>query len=883
MAGRPGWSWRSGRAARERDRDAEMRAHLDLFVEQLVERGVPADEAMRQARLRFGNPRVKLEEIHEMNRLPLIESLWRDARYGLRILARTPAFTVTAVTTLALVIGATTAVLSLADALLWRPLPFPHPEQLAGIIRIETKDGATTTTPAVDGAMFEAVRDRVPSLDVAVMGGGGGVNLVLNGTPVYAKHSRVSEAFSRVLGVTPIRGRWFTAEEDKTGGPQVAVLSYEAWQRYFGAAEDVVGRSVLLRGEPHQIIGVMPAGFRSVDGGQFDLWIPLRPSTSGEGGGDNFWTVARRKPGATWAQAKGELVAIRDAAFRLQRAQEHLTRDLSVQPMGEILATRVREPIVLLSAAALAVLLIACVNLAALMLGRADGRTHEIATRMALGGGRRVVVRQLMVEAGLIAGAGGLAGLLIGYFGLQGLQSLGGDRFEEWGRAAIDGRVIALAVGLSALASLAFGLAPAIRASRLNVSHALGGARGVAGRPSKWPRRVLVIVEVAIGVVLLVATGLLIRTFVNVRTLDPGFNRSHLVTASVSMRDARYNTAASINQLFDQSLERVASIPGVASAAISLEVPYERLLNLGFRFEGAASSDSHMTNLMYVTPGFVKTMDIALKSGRDFTGADGAETPGVALVNEAFQRMYSTDQPTVGRRLLVAGTREIVGVIGDVKVRPSLGGPGFETGPLVSQPLILIPASQTTDAFFRLVHTWFTPVWTVRARDPGAASVALARAITETDPLLPISSVRNIEAVMAEASTEQQLMMTLVGILAGAAILLAAIGVHGVIAHSVAERRREFGIRIALGATAADAVRSVSLGGIALTGVGGILGGLLSVPASSLVRSFLWRVDAGDPWTYAAVTAALLIVATVASVLPALRLLRLNPSEALRN
>jgi predicted permease len=501
----------------------------------------------------------------------------------------------------------------------------------------------------MDGAMFEAVRDRVPSLDVAVMGGGGGVNLVLNGTPVFAKHSRVSEGFSRVLGVTPVKGRWFSANEDKTGGPQVTVLSFEAWQRYFAGAEDVIGRAVLLRGEPHQIVGVMPAGFRSVDGATFDLWVPLRPSTSGEGGGDNFWTVARLKPGASWAQAKGELLAVRDAAFRLQRAQEHLTRDLSVQPMAEILATRIREPIVLLSSAALAVLLIACVNLAALMLVRADGRTHEIATRMALGGGRRVVVRQLMVEAGVIAGVGGVAGLLIGYLGLHGLQALGGEAVrrmgscgDRWARGRARHR--ALGAGEPGFWS--------------GAGHPCQPVECVAGAGRRARRRGpgltvaathLVISEVAIGVVLLVATGLLVRTFVNVRALDPGFDRSNLVTASVSLRDARYNNAASINQLFDQSLRRLAATPGVESVAISLEVPYERLLNLGFRYTDAVSTDTSMTNLTYVTPAFIKTMGIDVKSGRDFTDADRAGAPAVALVNEAFQRMYSKDQPAVGR------------------------------------------------------------------------------------------------------------------------------------------------------------------------------------------------------------------------------------------
>jgi predicted permease len=489
-----------------------------------------------------------------------------------------------------------------------------------------------------------------------------------------------------------------------------------------------------------------------------------------------------------------------------------------------------------------------------------------------------------MVEALIIAGTGGLAGLFVAYTGLEGLKSLGGERFEEWGRAAIDMRVVAMAFGISALTSVAFGLAPALRASRLNVTRALAGARGVAGKSSTWPRRVLVVSEVALGVVLLVATGLLVRTFINVRALDPGFKPEGLVTAAVSMRDARYNDAASINRLFDQSLQRLAATPGVESASVSLEVPYERLLNMGWRYVDQPAADSRMTNMSYATAGFLKTMGIRLTAGRDLSEDDRAGNPGVALVSEAFQRAYSKDRSAIGRRIRVGGAeREIVGIMGDVKMRPSFGGEGIDSGPLVSLPLVVVPVAQTTDAYFRLVHTWFTPVWTVRSRDAGFAATALERAITEADPLLPVSSVRAMEGVMSAAMTEQRLLMTLVGVLAGAAILLAAVGLHGVIAHSVAERRREFGIRIALGATAVDAVRSVSLGGIALAAIGALAGGLLSIPATSLVRSFIWRVDVNDPWTYAGVAVALLVVATVASVLPALRLLRLNPAETLRN
>jgi hypothetical protein len=352
----------------------------------------------------------------------------------------------------------------------------------------------------------------------------------------------------------------------------------------------------------------------------------------------------------------------------------------------------------------------------------------------------------------------------------------------------------------------------------------------------------------------------------------------------VSLRDARYQDAASINRLFDESLRRLTATPGVESASISLEVPYERLLNLGWRYADEPAADSRMTNMSYATPGFLKTMGIRLTAGRDLTSEDRAASPPIALVSEAFQRAYSKDRPALGRRIRVGGTdREVVGIMGDVKMRPSFGGEGIDSGPLVSLPLVVIPVSQTTDAYFKLVHTWFTPVWTVRSRETGVAAIALERAIKQSDPLLPVSSVRSMESIMSAAMTEQRLLMTLVGVLAVAAILLAAIGVHGVIAHTVAERRREFGIRIALGATGADAVRSVSFDGIALAAIGAVAGGLLSIPATSLVRSFLWRVEVSDPWTYVTVAIALLVVATVASVLPALRLLRLNPAETLRN
>ncbi|HET9373299.1 MAG TPA: ADOP family duplicated permease, partial [Vicinamibacterales bacterium] len=755
---------------------------------------------------------------------------------------------------------------------------------LAVVRYTETAPQGTFVLRSVDGAMWEAVRDLVPSLDAAVIGaGGGGANLVIGDAAAYIRQQRVSEGYFRVLGVSPLRGRGFTLDEDRASGPPATVLSHAIWQRYFNGDESIVGRSILLRGEPYTVVGVMPPDFVGTE--HADLWTPLRPSTSGEGGGQNYQLITRLKPGATWAQASGELAAAHDAAFRLVPASTTTTRVLFLAPMQQALADGVREPIVMLGWAVGAVLLIACVNLAALLLARGSSRAKEIATRMALGSGRAAVVRQLMVEAFVIAILGGLAGLLVAQFGLRGLQLLGGNTFEEWNRVAVDGRVLLMTLGLSLATAIVFGLVPALQASRLDVRVAMvaGGSRGVAGRATHWPRRLLVVGEVALGAVLLVTAGLLARTFVNLRALDPGFDPDRLVTASVSLQDARYRDAASVNRLFDESLERLRATPGIESAAVSLELPYERLLNSGFRFADDAAAKAETTNASYITPGFLATLKLPLVEGRDVLDTDTAGSAPVVLVNKTFARIYSKDRPVIGRRIRIGGVeREIVGITGDVQQRFSFNVEGVTEGPLVSLPIVFMPAAQTTDAQFRSVHTWFTPVWTVRTRDVANATSALRAAITGADPRLPISLTRSMETLMADATAAQRLLMTLVGALAGAAVLLAAIGIHGLIAHSVAERRREFGIRMALGATPGATVRRVTLDGLLLASAGVALGAVLAVPASSLVQAFLWGVQPLDPTTYLAVGGGLVLIAGLASLVPASRLLRLDPAETLR-
>ena len=534
--------WR--RDARERQRAEEMGAHIDLYIEELIARGRPRADAEREARLAFGNPRVKLEEIHQMTRMPIVDPFIRDLRYAVRVLRRTPAFTMTAIVTLALVIGACTAVFSLADAILIQPLPYPDADRLGSIVAVSQSPEGVATQQSQDGATWEFLRDRSKTVDVALTAGGFGrsVNLVVDNAAASVRQARVSAGYFRVLGIHPLTGREFTIDEDRPGGPAVAVLSHRLWQRVFRGDRAAIGQAILLRGEAYEVVGIMPETFRS-PGEPADVWTPVRPSRTGEGGGANYSVIARLRPGHTWADGAGEIARLGQAFFTERGLPQGITRWLSLVPMQDHLVQDVREPIEMLAAAVGVVLLIACVNLAALLVSRAGSRAKEIATRMAIGSGRAAVVRQLMAESLVLSVAGGVLGLLIGQIGLESLKALGSDTFQEWGRVTLDARAVAATLGLSVLTSFLFGLVPALQASSFDINAALSdsGSRNSAGRSRPMIRRLLVVSEVALGVVLLVVAGLLIRTFVGLRSLDPGFDPSQLTTARVSLQDARYN------------------------------------------------------------------------------------------------------------------------------------------------------------------------------------------------------------------------------------------------------------------------------------------------------------------------------------------------------
>jgi predicted permease len=880
-------SWRRYflRGARDRQRREEFDAHVELYIEQLVARGRTPDEARRDAHVRFGNPRSRREEIDDMNRLPFFDTLGRDLSYAVRMLRRSPAFALTAIVTLAVVIGANSAVFSLADSILLRPLPYPQPAQLAAVELLTRTPKGQDLGDSVDGWMWEAIRDRATTIDAASTVGSSGANLVTGDAATYIKQQRVGAGFFRVLGVAPLVGREFSTVEDATGGPAVTVLSYGMWHRVFNGRADVVGQTMLLKGEPYTVIGVMPKGFVST--AEADLWTPLRASHRGEGSGTNLAVVARLKPGVSWSAADAELARLSPEATRRYVGTEPITAVLELQPLQDDMTADDRDPIVMLSVAVGAVLVIACVNIAALLLSRGGFRAKEIATRMALGSGRAAVVRQLLVESAVLALIGGSLGLLLGVAALETLKALGGETFSDWGRASLDGRVIAAMAGLSVLTSLCFGAVPAWQASRIDVNATLltSGSRSIAGSARRWPRRLLVVAEVTLGVALLVTTGLLLRTFVNLRGLDPGFNPTHVMTATASMRDARYTTAANVSRLFDDTLARLSRDPAVSSAGVSLCLPFQRLLNWGFRFTDDAGDKGSTTNVAYVAGDFFKTFEIPVRAGRAFHAADGAQSAPVVVVNDEFVRVTSKGRAILGRRLALNGEhdREVVGVVGDVLQKPSgFFVTGMTRGPLTPAPTIYLPAAQASDGFMG-VHVWFSPVWSVRAHSAPEGEAAIRRAVAASDPLLPLSGVTPMDDVMLQAVGDRRLLMTIVATLTIVALFLSAIGVHGLIAQQVSERTREFGIRLALGASPSQTAWQVVLGGL-WTSLAGVACGVgLSMLATSLVKSFLWHVTTSDPTTYVAAALFLLVVAGGASVLPALRILRLNPAVTLRD
>ena len=878
-------AWLSARTRREREMADELRHHCDAYAADLERSGVPADEALRRAAIQFGSIEAVKEECREAVKTDWADEFLRNVRYALRGMRTSPGYTFAVVATLAICIGANTAIYSIVDAVMFRPLPFRDPERLAQVVlRVRMPNGRLTDTflNTQTGLAWSGLQDA-KSFTVAASRGSAGVNLSARRKTSYVQQQRVSAGYFHVLGVELARGREFAREEDVPGGAAVTILSHGLWQNLFGGDPNLLGSAVQLSGEPHVVVGIMPPDFRPT--GKADVWTPLRATVTGEGGGNNYNVIARLRSDVNWAQARVETEALGEAIARTSGVKPERAGKLELRPLQESRVAAVRRPLLLLWSTAGLVLLIGCVNVAGLMLARSSIRMREIGTRVALGSGSAAVMRQLITESAVLAGGGALAALGLAYVAMQLLGRVA-QTFGVWQEIRLDWRVACAAVLLTLLTTIATGLAPALQAVRVDVRSALeaAGSRGVTGGRRRMGRKALVVVQLAFGVTLLAGAGLLLRTLEHLHRLEPGFDGKGVLTASVSLHDARYRTSERVSWLYDRTLQRIRSTPGVESAAVGLHVPYEPWLNAAVDVrDGVVRDTVRPTAMNYVTPGYLAVLRIPVLSGRGIDERDVSAGAPVALVNRTFVRTYLGDREPLGTYIRVrmdGAERLIVGVIGDVQQQPTFGV-RVPIGAAI--PAVFVPAAQLPSQVFELVHRWFSPQWVVR----GGSEMALMRAsiesaLRETDPTLPVASFDTFDSVREEALRVQRLQAVLLSAFAFIAVLLAAVGVHGLMAQNVVERTREMGIRMALGATLREILGSAVAPGFRLAALGTILGLAMAAGCSRMLTSFLYGVAPTDPATFAVVAAILLGVAVAASAVAALRLLRLDPALTLR-
>jgi putative ABC transport system permease protein len=829
-----------------------------------------------------------------------MSQLAQDFRYALRVLAKSPGFTAVAVLTLGLAIGANTAIFSIANALLLKPLPFPHPEQLLEVMRhFPQGDASSVSIPR-----FLFVRDHARSFShVATYDMlGSGFNLAGDGRPERIVGSRVSREFFTVFGAAPALGRDFLPEEDRPGARRVVVLSDGVFHRRFGGDPKLIGRGVRLNGETYTVVGVMPASFRFPTASE--VWTPLQVDPASEEKANYLELVGRLAPGVTPAAADAEMKVL-GRRFYAQKVAGETSDDprvsFRVRPLAERLYGRLRPAVLVLLAAVGCVLLIACVNIANLELARAAARRREIAIRSALGAGGRRIAAQLLAESVVLGLLGGAAGLVLGMAGLQGLVAVRPaalDRLLPLSSVGIDGHVLAFTFGVALASGLLFGLVPALQAARGDLTDPLkeGSQRTTGGIGGLRTRRILVVSETALALVLLTGASLLVESFAGLVGTQPGFATDHLLAMKLSFPLARYGNAAALDRFGRQVVARAEGLPGVAGAALATSLPMEPGPDLPFIIEGrwkggrgTANADGEHegeggAQYRGVTPRFFAALGIPVVAGRALTAADGAGRELVAVVNQTLARKYFPKQSPIGRRLHVGlpdvpeladpAPRTIVGVVRDVREL----GLDEQAPPLLYVPIAQMPPAITQ----KLVELLPLSLVVKTAAAPGTIAPAVEREIWAVDPEQPVADVEPVEAIVGRSLGLQRFEAVLLGFLAVAALALAAVGIYGVLSYLVTQRTREIGIRMALGATAGYVQRLVLSSGLSAVAVGVAIGLAGALALTRLLASLLVNVSARDPVAFLLAPAILAAVAVLAGGLPARRASRMDPVRALR-
>jgi macrolide transport system ATP-binding/permease protein len=873
------------------DFSAEIEAHIQQESESLREQGLGEEEARAVARRLFGNVMQVEERFYESGRWLWWDHLWQDLRFGLRMLARNPGFTVTVVLTLALAIGANTAIFSVVNALLLKELPYAHPERIGTIYARITGPDSYDMRRNLDGEQWQLLRDNVPSLISAVSGGRtSGVNLQAGSQVQYLHAGRVSAHYFDVLALHPILGRNFSEDEDRPHGPKAAILNYALWRTAFGANPQVVGQAMLLKGEPYTIIGVLPESATTPLNA--DLYTALQPSNEGEGMGTNFQAITRLRDGASWQQADAEmnrawLGSLWVQHFVKSNPGAHIVYYSVPLQKGE---TDTLQPQVLaLMLAAGFILLIACANLAGLTLVRMLRRTPEIATRVALGASSWQIQRQLWIENLLLALFGATVGIGVGFLALRGLLLLLPEHFLPVRNVPLDTRVLVFTLFLSLLTSVLFGMLPALTSRKVDLRSSIG-SRSIIASGSIRLRQALIAGEVALTVVLLAAAGLLIRTLIHLETMPAGFNPSGVITAKASLDDVRYYEPATFRKLLNESLATMRQIPGVQNASVGLTLPYERALLDGVTLnDGKEAGQEITTNEVYVTPGYFDTLQIAVLAGRTFTVSDAPDSQPVVIINQAFARKFLQGTNPVGRFLLLPFLNQnnknklIVGVVADT-VLSSAAKLNAGSAPLTSEEAIYLPAAQLTDSkALSVVHAWFQPSWIVRtARPVQGLTAQMQSALASADPSLPFSGFYAMKDLMVATLVTQRIEVALLAAMASLALLLSAVGIFALVANMVAQKTREMGIRIALGSTIQEAMIHIGRSGVGAAALGMVVGLILAAGALRAIRSVLYGVDVYDVPTMLIVVLTLSVVTLLATTVPALRVRRIDPAKTLR-
>ena len=717
----------------EGDLDRELNAHLEMLIEEHVHAGMPRQEAQRAARLEIGGVEQVKEEVREARSGHRIETVYQDVRFGLRMLRKSPGFTATVILTLALSVGANTAIFSLVNALLLKSLPYRNPDRMGTIYTRISGPKPSDERHNLNGEQWELLRDQVPALISAVSGSTTGVNLKAGSSVQYVHNGRVSARYFDVLGLQPVLGRNFLEDEDRPHGPKSVILTYALWRNVFGGDRNIVGQTILLKSEPHTVAGILPEGATTPLNA--DVYTPLQASRNGEGAGTNFHSITRLSDGATWQEADAQINRVwsaRSSRYELNGNPGTTVVYYSV-PLQRGQTDALRPQVLALMLSAGFILLIACANLAGLTLVRMLRRMPEVATRMALGASSWRIQRQFWIENLLLALAGAVAASAIGFAALRLLLSLLPEHFLPVVSVSLDGRVLLFTLAVSIMTSLLFGMMPALSARTADL-RSFVSERNVTRAGSPHLRQALIAGEVALTLVLLAGSGLLIRSLIHLETLPPGCNPDGLVVAKASLDDARYHDPAVFRKLLDQSTNALRQIPGVQSAAVGSTLPYEFTGNDWVMFsDGKEAGQEGGTDWVYVTPEYFETLQMPLLAGRFFNEADGPSAQHVAVVNQAFARKFYGGASAVGR--YINKNTMIVGEVADVPLSSGLD----PVAPLQTEETLYVPAAQLEARPLSVVHVWIQPDWIVRTTGPVAGLAGeIQQALASADPILPV-------------------------------------------------------------------------------------------------------------------------------------------------